>query len=195
MLLVTLLGIVAIFLLSIEPEAIEDFESYDDDENRIFDTWIDGFVNETSSTVGWFEEPFAEQQTVHRGRQSMPLAYENAMAPYYSETSRTWAYTQDWTSPSADALVLYVKESKENAVEPLSLGVKDKAERLAFVAHPDPNILTTANWTRWTIPLRDFAGIDTTGVKAMHIRIGDPNASAAGGTDTVFIDDIRLASD
>ena len=174
-LLVTLLAIMAIFLLSMEPAAIEDFESYDDDENRIYDTWIDGFTNETSATVGWFEAPFAERQTVHRGRQSMPLEYDNAAAPYYSETSRTWAYSQNWTARGADALTLYLKGTNDNPTEPLSVGLKDKAERFAFAAHPDPNILVASRWTRWTIPLRDFAHIDVTGVKAMHIRIGDPS--------------------
>ncbi|MHC4521151.1 MAG: discoidin domain-containing protein, partial [Planctomycetota bacterium] len=54
---------------------VEDFESYDDEENRIFDTWLDGFVNDTGSTVGYFEAPFAETTITHGGRQSMPLEY------------------------------------------------------------------------------------------------------------------------
>jgi hypothetical protein len=46
---------------------IEGFEAYDDDENRIYDTWLDGWVNETGSTVGYLAEPFAEQAIVHGG--------------------------------------------------------------------------------------------------------------------------------
>jgi len=56
---------------------VDDFESYDDDENAIFDTWLDGFVNETGSTVGYFNAPFAEQTIVNSGAQSMPLIYDN----------------------------------------------------------------------------------------------------------------------
>jgi len=43
---------------------IEGFESYDDDENRIYDTWLDGWVNDTGSTVGYLESPFAETSVV-----------------------------------------------------------------------------------------------------------------------------------
>ncbi|UCD51310.1 MAG: discoidin domain-containing protein, partial [Phycisphaerales bacterium] len=56
---------------------VDDFESYDDEDNRIYDTWLDGWVNETGSTVGHFEAPFAEQTIVNSGSQSMPLFYDN----------------------------------------------------------------------------------------------------------------------
>ncbi|MHC4521670.1 MAG: LamG-like jellyroll fold domain-containing protein, partial [Planctomycetota bacterium] len=68
-----------------EYAVIDDFESYDDEENRIYDTWLDGFVNGTGATVGYFEAPFAEQTIVNSGGQSMPLEYNNADAPFYSE--------------------------------------------------------------------------------------------------------------
>ena len=65
----------AVWTFSTEEFAvIEDFESYDDEDNRIYDTWLDGWVNETGSTVGYLEEPFAERTIVNSGRQSMPLA-------------------------------------------------------------------------------------------------------------------------
>ncbi|UCD49207.1 MAG: discoidin domain-containing protein [Phycisphaerales bacterium] len=64
---------------------IDGFESYDDEENRIYDTWLDGWVNETGSTVGYLEAPFAETTIVNSGRQSMPLQYDNSAAPFYSE--------------------------------------------------------------------------------------------------------------
>ena len=60
---------------------IEGFESYDDEENRIYDAWLDGFVNETGSTVGYFEAPFAERSIVNSGVQSMPLEYDNSVSP------------------------------------------------------------------------------------------------------------------
>jgi len=41
---------------------IDDFESYNDDENRIYDAWLDGWVNETGSTVGYFEALALRQQ-------------------------------------------------------------------------------------------------------------------------------------
>ena len=64
---------------------IDGFEDYDNEDNRIYDTWIDGWINGTGSTVGYFEEPFAETTVVNSGSQSMPLQYDNSLSPFYSE--------------------------------------------------------------------------------------------------------------
>ncbi|MHC4519898.1 MAG: hypothetical protein ACYTAS_15020 [Planctomycetota bacterium] len=65
----------------------------------------------------------------------------------------------------------------------------------SFVAHPDPNIPTATEWTQWRIPFRKFTDINITSVKAMYIRVGDPDGSTSGGTGTIYIDDIRLAGE
>ena len=46
------------------------------------------------------------------------------------------------------------------------------------------------DWTLWSIPMTDFAGVNFTKVQKMVITIGDKNATAAGGAGIVFIDDI-----
>ncbi len=91
---------------------IDDFESYTDDieaGEAIFDTWLDGWVNNTGSTVGYLETPFAERSIVHGGKQSMPLAYDNTTSPFYSEAVRAWDAPQDWTRNGAGTLVLHVR--------------------------------------------------------------------------------------
>jgi hypothetical protein len=90
-----------------EYAVVDDFESYNDQDNRIYDTWIDGLSNNNGSLVGYMAAPFAEQTIRHGGRQSMPLEYNNVKAPYYSEAERTWSTTQNWTGNGADTLVLY----------------------------------------------------------------------------------------
>jgi len=98
----------AVWTFSTEEFAvIEDFESYDDEDNRIYDTWLDGWVNETGSTVGYLEEPFAERTIVNSGRQSMPLAYANSAAPFYSEADYDLGRI-DLTGNGADNLRLFV---------------------------------------------------------------------------------------
>ena len=84
---------------------VEDFESYDDEDNRIYDTWSDGWVNGSGSTVGYLEAPFAEKSIVNSGRQSMPLEYNNSAAPFYSETEKELGGV-DWTGNGADTLVV-----------------------------------------------------------------------------------------
>ena len=89
-----------------EYATIDDFESYDNADNRIYEAWIDGWVNGTGSVVGYSEEPFAEQSIVNSGRQSMPLEYVNDLAPFYSEAQRTLA-AQDLTAHGADSFVVH----------------------------------------------------------------------------------------
>jgi len=86
---------------------IDDFESYNDEDNRIFDTWLDGFINETGSTVGYFDAPFAEQTIVNSGGQSMPLEYANDAAPFYSEAEFDLG-SMNLTGNGADTLRLYI---------------------------------------------------------------------------------------
>ncbi len=97
---------------------IEGFESYDDVEGtgtRIYETWIDGYTdNSSGSMVGYPNPPFAERQIVHSGRQSMPLDYNNVNAPYFSEANREFATAQDWTDNGANTLVLYVRGNAGN---------------------------------------------------------------------------------
>ena len=96
---------------------VEDFESYDNEDNTIYDTWVDGWVNETGSTVGYLTEPFAEQTITNGGYQSMPLEYFNADSPWYSETERTFADPQDWSGHGADTLVVHFRGNPVDFLE------------------------------------------------------------------------------
>jgi len=84
---------------------VDDFESYNDEDNVIYEAWLDGWVNETGSTVGYLEAPFAEQTIVNSGGQSMPLQYVNDASPFYSEAERDLG-SQNWAGNGADTLVV-----------------------------------------------------------------------------------------
>jgi hypothetical protein len=96
-----------------EPEpnfiVIDDFESYTDDENalRIYEVWIDGYINGTGSLVGYLNTGY-HPNVVHGGWQAMPLEYNNVGAPYYSRVYRTWDVPQDWTVGHVADLSLWV---------------------------------------------------------------------------------------
>ena len=97
---------------------VDDFESYDDDNNRIYDAWIDGLTNgNTGSTVGYFGAPFAERTIIHGGKQSMPLDYNNTKSPYYSEAERVWDTPQNWAANGADTLTVYFRGRPAGFVE------------------------------------------------------------------------------
>jgi regulation of enolase protein 1 (concanavalin A-like superfamily) len=95
-----------------EYAVVDDFESYNDTDNRIYDTWIDGYTNGNSgSVVGYLQAPFAEQTILHGGKQSMPLEYNNVKTPFYSEAQRTFDTTQSWTTNGADTLSVWFRGS------------------------------------------------------------------------------------
>ncbi|MGE5296986.1 MAG: carbohydrate binding domain-containing protein [Solirubrobacterales bacterium] len=104
-----------------ESFAVEDFESYDDEDNRIYNTWIDGFATEASgSTVGNMSAPFAERTVVHGGNQSMPMDYDNSKSPYYSEAEREFEGTQNWTVNGVTDLIVWFRGNPVNFVETAS---------------------------------------------------------------------------
>ena len=175
-----------------EYAAIDGFESYDDEDNRIYDTWIDGWVNETGSTVGYIDAPFAERTTANSGWQSMPLEYDNAAAPFYSEASRTWDAAQNWTTGGADSLRLFFHGSADNTAAVLYLAVEDIAGNVAVVTHSDPDAVLTADWQVWTISFDELtgAGVNLAAVETLYIGLGDRDNPAAGGAGLIYIDDI-----
>ena len=170
---------------------VDDFESYTNDlGSAIFDTWIDGWTNNTGSTVGYTQAPFAEQKIVYGGKQSMPLDYNNVPSPFYSEAEREFAPAQDWTVGDAGMLVLFVRGRVGNGSAPLYIIVKDASNRTATVVHPDAVVVGTPKWTEWRIPLSSLAGVNLTGVKNIIIGVGDKANSKAGGPGRIYIDDI-----
>jgi hypothetical protein len=95
---------------TLEFAAVDDFESYNDTDNRIYDAWIDGMTdNNSGSVVGYLTAPFAEKTIVHGGAQSMPMAYDNTAKPYYSEANRQFSPTQDLTLNGATSLGLWFR--------------------------------------------------------------------------------------
>ena len=173
---------------------VDDFESYVDDYetgDAIFEVWLDGATNNTGSTVGYWEAPFAERIVVHSGGQSMPLDYNNVNPPYYSEAERTWNATQDWTIEGVDTLVLYVRGDAENGLDTLYVAMKDDNNKVGVVANPNPDLVKATEWVEWRIPLADF-GVNAAKIKTMYIGLGDRDNPTPGGAGLLYIDDIRV---
>jgi hypothetical protein len=186
---------------------VDDFETYTDDWanlQRIFQTWIDGggytqpeagqAGNGSGAVVGTNDAPWVELQVVHSGRQAMPMGYNNADAPHYSEAQRTWAAPQDWTADGADTLVLYVQGLATNSPVSLYVALQDSAGNIGVATCPDPAAATSIKWIEWRMPLSEFVaqGVNVAGITKMYIGAGDRDAPKAGGTGSLFIDDIRL---
>jgi len=100
---------------------VDDFEDYEDIDNRIFDVWVDYYVNNTGMTVGYFDPPFAERSIIHGGSQAMYMHYDNdgtvnegtnyeqSGTLLYSEAQRSWEVAQDWTRKGVTSLTLWLR--------------------------------------------------------------------------------------
>jgi hypothetical protein len=174
---------------------VDDFDSYNDEEEkgtRIYETWIDGWTNNTGSLVGYTEPPFAEQVVVQSGKQSMPMDYNNVNSPYYSEAQREYTIAQNWTVNGMDTLALYVRGKTTNKTDQaLYIALKDKAGKVGTVVYPDPAILKSVSWVEWQIPLSEF-GVNAAAVKEIVIGIGNKDAAAPGSAGRIFVDNIRV---
>ena len=173
--------------------AIDDFEAYDDDQNRIYDTWLDGWVNETGSIVGYGQEPFAETSIVHGGRQAMPLEYINDAAPYYSEAERELGGA-DLTAGGADMMRVYVYGSADNDADTFYVAVEDTSGSVAVASYPDAAVVTTEAWQEWVIPLADLGGVNLVAVQTIYVGVGDRDNPSAGGAGLIYVDDIQFGN-
>ena len=102
---------------------------------------------------------------------------------------------RDWTEEGVGELSLWFQGDPANAAEPMYVAVSNAAGGPAVVVHDDPAAATADAWTEWVIPLQGFAdqGINLTNVDTIAIGLGAKgDVTAAGGSGTMFIDDVRL---
>jgi len=176
---------------------VDDFEAYDDDCDRIFFTWEDGFGhsgseacavvpshgNGTGSVVGNVQAPFAEISVVHGNHQAMPIIYDNTGAATNSETTRTFTSVQDWTLGSPQILALYFSGDPGNIGG--QLYVKINHTKVSF--NGSPAAISRSIWTPWTIELDSVVSTDLAGVSTLTIGI-----EGVGAQGILYVDDIRL---
>jgi len=175
---------------------VDDFESYNDlnpddpASKRIFYTWLDGFDNPSinGAVVGYASAPFAEQSIVNSGRQSMPLFYDNGVK--LSEATMTLTNLRNWTEEGVGVLTIWFRGEAANSAEPLYVALNGNA----VVTHENPDAAQSGTWTQWNIDLQAFAdqGVNLSSVNTISIGLGNKSNPVAGGTGTMYIDDIRL---
>jgi hypothetical protein len=104
-----------------------------------------------------------------------------------SNVTTTGTVTGQWTNQDVGIA--------SNDAEPLYVAVSNSTGTPAVVVHDDPAAAQIDTWTEWIIPLQAFAdqGIVLTNVDKIAIGLGTKgNMTIAGGSGTLFIDDIRL---
>ena len=181
---------------------VDDFEDYDVGNNEIWWAWIDGLGyashptlpahpgNGTGSMVG--DETtgsYMEETIVHGGGKSMPVFYDNSVL-LYSEVEKTLTYPRDWTENGVNTLTIWFRGNSDNAVETLYVALNGNA----IVTNDNPDAAQVTTWTEWTIDLQAFAdqGVNLANVNTIAIGLGNKKNPVAGGSGTMYFDDIRL---
>ncbi len=178
---------------------VDDFEDYDAGENQIWYAWKDGLGygtpgtepyfagNGTGSAVGDENTPsYTEETIVHGGNQSMPVFYDNSILRY-SEVEKTLTYPRDWTENSVTTLTIWFRGNSANASETLYVALNGSA----VFSYDNPDAAQINEWTQWNIDLQVF-GINLANVNTIALGLGNKNNPQAGGSGTMYFDDIRL---
>jgi hypothetical protein len=185
---------------------IDDMESYNDSNNIIWHTWLDGCGdangiggNGSGSCVYLAIDPCGP---VHGGAQSMAYYYDNVdhgeRCGGYSEIQAAYGPPADWASHGEKALVLWFRGSADNGTTPMWVVLESYiGQAMSFYGDngEDPEDIKVEEWIEWNIKLSDFAdgGVDLTNVTDISIGFGDgihyvPDET----TGIVYFDDIRL---
>jgi hypothetical protein len=161
---------------------IDDFEKYAD-TTAMSASWSNGSTGATlslSATGG------------HDNPKTMKFDYSNAGAPFYSE-AQTIDIDYDWTIAGVLAIDIWYKGNAGNAAEQMYAAIEDNnSNPVAVILNSDPNAAKVTDWNVWRIKLSDFTGVNLANVKKFYIGFGNRTNPAAGGTGTVYFDDIEL---
>ncbi len=164
---------------------VDDFERYNDSSDCVFDTWVDGYLDDNNGSQAGYtasaKGTFNETTTVHGGRQSMPVIYNNASAAY-SEVERMFEDPRDWTAHGVTTLSLYFYGLAENTVGPMYL--KINGTKVYYNGSVDD--LKGAQWLPWAVEMPSL-GVNLKEVKTLSIGIENTGISG-----TLFFDDIQL---
>jgi len=164
---------------------VDDFESYNDTTNKMFDVWVDGYdTTDNGGLVGYGTSAngtFGETTIFHGGKQSMPFEYgRNSLTK--SEAAWTFDETQDWTRHGIKTLTIFFQGKTTNS--PASPYVKINGTKVLYTG--DVSAVTKPWWTQWNI---DLASTGANLKTVTKLAVGIEGAGIAG---LVFVDDIRL---
>jgi hypothetical protein len=166
-------------------KVVDDFESYTSQPGEeVFSTWADGFDNpaQNGAIVGLataVNRTFCDTTIFHGGKASMPFAYDNTQAPL-SETTRTFAAAQDWTTSGIKSLSLWFRGTAGNSGQ---LYAKINGTKMPY--HGEAASLGSDTWQVWNIDLAQVGQVNSVRTLALGVE-------GNGAQGTLHLDDIHL---
>ena len=144
-------------------------------------TWtsITAVAAASSLTIPMANDVYIGLALVSNNAGASPTAAE------FSNVSTTGNVTGQWQTadvgggqlPSNDAAPMYVR-------------IEDASGKVATVTHSDDTIAVRPMWQQWAIPYSDLSGVNLSRVEKMTIGVGSATSPTAGGTGTVYVDDV-----
>ena len=162
---------------------VDDFESYNNSDNRIYNIWT-----ETGEAfIGISTNP------VHKCGQSMEFYYYYD-GYFYSEAVRTFSPAQDWASIGGKVLELFFYGTASNDADgQMYVSLSDGDVNTVVPYDGDMNDIKEQAWQLWRINLQNLTSLNLSNVKSFSIGFRSGEISPPfGGRGTVYFDDIRL---
>ena len=171
---------------------IDDMESYQDVEFlEIWATWIDGFDDPSNGALVGADPAIGdfapETGIVHGGSQSLSIWFDNGAAAF-SEATRTFDQTQDWSRSGVQTLALSFLRGADNTGNG-QLYVKINGTQLVYQEDGAGLPPGWDVWTQWRIDLSAL-GADLTRVRSLTVGV-----KGAGAKGVLYVDDIQLDGD
>jgi hypothetical protein len=171
---------------------VDEFEDYNNN-TELYLVWKDN-----PGGAGGNAQIFIETDANYTETgQSIMYEYQNNFGDYYSEAyadSCDLGITKNWTHSGLEVLTLSFMGHKDNAIDDMYVALTDGSNRTGKVLYPDSNELTQGwkGFQEWNIELTEFVAansVDITDISRITLGFGD---KTAGGTGTVYFDNIRL---
>ncbi len=169
----TLQAIEAPHWVKLERTASGDFNAYNSDDGV---TW---------SPLAWNPRRVLMSPDVYIGIALTSHNVNETCTAEFSNVQTTGTVTpMMWTHEAIGATML------SNDAEPLYVALNDSA----VVSHDNPNASLIDEWTQWNIDLQAFAdeGVNLANVNTISLGFGNKSNPQAGGSGTMYFDDIRL---
>lgn len=166
--------------VKLERTSSGDFKAYNSNDPYGTDTWHE---------LTWSPKTIQMGQNIYIGLVLTSREPEEICEAEFSNLA-----TSDNVSPPGAWSVSQDIGIRSNKAELMYVVVEDSNGSNATVYHDDVNAAVIDTWTQWKIELDEFGnqGIDLADVNKVSIGFGDRDEPEAGGSGTMYFDDIRL---
>jgi hypothetical protein len=83
-----------------------------------------------------------------------------------------------------------ISAPRHNTAQSMYVVVEDSSGKSGMATNPD--LVTSADWAEWRVPLSTFGGVNLARVSTLYLGVGDRDNPTPDGASLIFVDDIRV---